>query len=137
MRSKSKYSFACTGFKLILLICVICGMMLVNKIYAQECGTATCPNIWPERSAPLGDTIRILGWYLEPSTGYDFVIIGPDGLEASRDTVITDDEGELLETAYSYVVPEVSGIYQVKVYASPWSGNLNEEPIATTDFYKW
>jgi len=142
MRRKLK-TFSVRGSrKLILLAVLIFGMGLATSMYAAtDCGTDPCPgtlpNIWPERSAPLGDIIRILGWNLEPSTEYNIVFMGPDGTMESWETVITDVEGDLLKTPYSTLVPILPGVYQVNLYTPDWNGDLNAIPIATTTFLKW
>lgn len=155
MKKKKGVTHTRIDLKLILLFGLILGMGLTPALDAKDCGVDPCPGtspaVWPHRSAPLGDTVRILGWNLDAGTAYDIVIIRPDGAivtgdgsgvcasgaEDCWDTVTTDNAGELLQSAYSYVVGDVPGVYQVLVYASPWSGDLNEIPIASTNFFKW
>lgn len=141
MRRKSMDLFPWDCIKLILLSCLIVWMGMSTCVYAQDCGVDPCPGttpaIWPDRSAPLGDTSRILGWNLDPYTTYEIVVSPPGAEGVSWDMIITDGEGDLLKTPYSYLVPDIPGIYEVKVFAYPWNGNLEAEPVAMTTFYNW
>ena len=75
-----------------------------------------------------------------PSTNYDVPIIRPDGSIVKGggapfipgwDTVLTDGSGDF---TYNYKLNGVKGLYEVRVYASPWSGHLNEIPLASVTF---
>jgi hypothetical protein len=123
---------------------------------AEDCGDSPCPGtqpaIWPDRSATLDDgVIRILGWNLLPQTPYDVVIVLPGESAVAYGPVFTDAEGDLLgndynlppeEAAlltegqpYSYVAdPALTGVYEVRIYAEAWGGDLAEVPVATTTF---
>jgi len=142
MTRKSKTFSVRGGLKLILLVGFIVGMGLATYMYAAtDCTYDACPgmlpDIWPHQSAALGDTIRILGWNLDPYTEYNVVVMGPDGTLQSVESVTTDAEGDLIESPYSYLVPHMAGLYQVNLFASNWNGDLSAVPIATTTFFKW
>lgn len=99
------------------------------------------PAIWPDRSAAMGGNIRVLGWNLEPLTDYEFVLIAPDGSNAIGGVVTTDDEGGLLGGSegvgepFSYSVSAPLGVYEVRAYEYPWTGDLDEAPSASTSFF--
>ena len=147
MKRGLKTSRGWNGLSLILMSIFLVGTCLATYCYAEDvpkdCGLEPCPGtspaIWPERSAPLGETIRILGWNLDPSAGYQMVVILPDGSDFSIGSVTTNQEGDLLidPLPYLYVVPGTSGLYEVRIYASSWNGDLDQWPIATTTFYNW
>jgi hypothetical protein len=120
---------------------------------AQGCGTVnlspcpgTLPAIWPDRSAALNNATLIFGWNLQPLTDYQMVIVRPDR-SVESDVVRTDEEGDLLGdnvrddgqtwgSPYQYVAAaDALGIYQVRAYVFPWSGDLNEPAVTTTTFY--
>jgi hypothetical protein len=145
MKMSFKISQRRNNFGLALLIMFFFTLLLATSSFGQDvikdCGPDPCPGtspaIWPERSAPLGETIRILGWNLDSSTGYQMVVIQPDGIDFSIGSVTTNQEGDLLinPLPYVYVVPESSGLFEVRIYASSWSGDLDQGPIASTTFY--
>jgi hypothetical protein len=106
---------------------------------AGDCGLAPCPGtlpaIWPDRTAPLGDTVTIYGWNLAPETGYMIAVIDPeDGVYS--DVATTDAEGGLLGQPFTYVVGDrPTGTYEVRLYEASWSGDTGATPIAATTFY--
>ena len=106
---------------------------------AGDCGAVPCPGtlpaIWPDRSAPLGDTITIYGWNFAPATAYVIAVIDPD-LGIYSDVVTTDAEGTLLDTPYTYIVgDQPTGVYVVRLYGAAWGGDTTEAPIAATTFF--
>ncbi len=105
---------------------------------AKDCGGVPCPGtspaIWPDRSAAVNYTIQIFGWNLTPQGDYDIVVVAPDA-SASWAPVTADVAGELLSAPYTHVVGSTLGTYEVRLYASPWGGDLNQAPVAATTFF--
>jgi len=105
---------------------------------AKDCGGIPCPGtspaIWPDRSAAVNYTIQIFGWNLAPQGNYDIVVVAPDA-SVSWAPVTADVAGELLSAPYTHEVGSTLGIYEVRLYALPWSGDLNQAPVAATTFF--
>ena len=87
-----------------------------------------------------GETVIITGGGFTHDTLYDIPVIRPDGTIVKSggsctspcwDTVLTDGSGGF---EYSYELDGIPGTYRVRVYLSPWSGNLSQTPVATTTF---
>ncbi|HEU4759649.1 MAG TPA: hypothetical protein VFT91_06665, partial [Dehalococcoidia bacterium] len=84
-------------------------------------------------------TATITGSGFAASTSYDIPVIRPapspmvkgDGVTPGWDTVVTNGSGAF---TYYYTLDGVPGIYEVRVYNSPWSGNLADAPLASTTF---
>lgn len=115
---------------------------------AVDCGLEPCPGtlpaIWPHPSKTAGDSVRILGWNLDPAGTYEIVIVQPDGLALASGTVTTDPEGDILgryegADGQPFVcappIPILEGTYQVRLYPYPWSRSLEDIPVAATSFY--
>lgn len=147
---KNRISKAGPPVGIALAALLLLGMSLAVPSYSQEAPKpGTAPAIWHHRDVPFGDTIKIQGWNLEPSTDYDVVVIWPDGsivwgdgdcpegTETCWDVITTDEAGEILNTPYTYLAPELAGNYQVRLYPSPWEGDLEQPPIAETTFPNW
>ena len=98
--------------------------------------------------------MRILGWNLQPGTNYQVVVLKPDGQTIpSLPIVTTDGEGDFLGDDY-HLTPEEravltsgqphvvstdtseNGTYEVRVYVEPWSGSLEDVPVASTTFFQ-
>jgi hypothetical protein len=121
-------------------------LLTPGTVRSQE---GIAPAIWPDRSAPLGNASQIFGWNFGSQQSLDLVVIRPDGkilkgdgLESCPggapscwDTVAADADGGVLQDPYTYLVGSVFGLYEVRAYASPWSGSLAEPPIAATSFF--
>lgn len=134
---------------MVILIGVLVGVAWASTGYAAiDCGPDPCPGTlpatWPHPSATVEGSVRILGWNLAPSTLYEIVLVQPDGTARSTGYVTTDIEGDFIgrfDGAYGqpYVCTvgdlALRGIYEVLVYLSPWSGSLDEVPVATTSFH--
>ncbi|MEM2738887.1 MAG: hypothetical protein QXK93_07880 [Candidatus Bathyarchaeia archaeon] len=54
-----------------------------------------------------------------------------DGTTPGWDTIQTDADGCF---TYQYKLDGIEGLYEVRVYNSPWSGQLTETPLATATF---
>ncbi len=87
-----------------------------------------------------GETVIVSGDGFASSTNYDVPIIRPDGTIVKGggapfipgwDTVTSDASGDF---TYNYKLNGVEGLYEVRVYASPWSGDRTEIPLASTTF---
>jgi hypothetical protein len=85
------------------------------------------------------ETVHITGSGYDAGAAYAVPVMRPDGTmvrgDASGlpgwDTVSADGAGNL---AYDYVLDGIFGLYEARVYASPWSGNWSETPLATVTF---
>jgi hypothetical protein len=86
-----------------------------------------------------GETVTVTGVGFAPSTTYDVPIIRPDGsivhgdgsFTPGWDSVTSDGSGAF---TYLYQLNGIFGTYEVRVYNSPWSGNLTDSPLATVTF---
>jgi hypothetical protein len=85
------------------------------------------------------ETVTISGGGFAPNTFYDIPVIRPDGsiikgdgsLTAGWDKEKTDASGNF---TYLYQLDAMAGIYEVRVYPSPWGGNLADSPLASVTF---
>jgi hypothetical protein len=85
------------------------------------------------------ETVTITGSGFAGNTNYDVPVIRPDGSIITGDgtstpgwdTVRSKQQGTF---TYSYLLETMFGLYEVRVYPSPWSGDLDETPLATTTF---
>ena len=85
------------------------------------------------------EVVTISGKGFAPNTDYDVAVIRPDGsivkgdgtFQAGWDTVHSDDAGAFV---YQYQLDGIEGTYEAAAYASPWSGDLEEAPVATATF---
>ena len=85
------------------------------------------------------ETAIITGSGFAPGTNYDVPVIRPDGSIVTGDgsatpgwdSALTDGSGSF---TYFYQLDGIAGIYDVRVYLSPWSGDLNEVPLASVTF---
>ena len=83
--------------------------------------------------------MAVLGGGFAPNTLYDIPVVRPDGsivkgdgsFTCGWDTVQSDGSGAFI---YLYQLDGIVGTYEVRVYPSPWDGNLAESPIATVTF---
>ncbi len=85
------------------------------------------------------ETVHITGTGYEPAAGYDVPVMRPDGSMVHGDgsglpgwdSVTADGSGDL---AYDYVLDGIFGVYEARVYASPWSGDWNQAPLTAVTF---
>jgi hypothetical protein len=121
-----------------LISAFVIAMGLTTNGYAQDGD----PGIWPERSAAMANSIRVLGWNLDPLTEYEFVMALPDGsieiggiATTSEDGDLLIDDGDAVGDPLHYAVGDVLGVYEVRAYVFPWTGDPNEAPVAATTFF--
>jgi hypothetical protein len=138
---------------------LIGGLVLHSSVsLANDCAdtdtecTSSEPSIWPRQSKSYEDgSMPILGWNLVPDTSYQVVTLPPDGSVPTIAYVTTDSEGDFLGDDYEltqeerdllsagqpHVVrtaPTLNGVYEVRIYLDPWTGSLDEAPVASTTF---
>jgi hypothetical protein len=97
------------------------------------------------------ETVHISGSSFAPLLAYDIVVIRPDGsiikgdgnfnpdgtytcpggAAECWDTVTADASGSF---TYAYVLDGIAGDYEVRAYASPWTGDRSLAALATTTF---
>ena len=86
-----------------------------------------------------GETVHIAGTGFVPGVAYDIPVIRPDGSIVKGDgsflpgwdTVSAGLEGSF---TYDYILNGIVGLYEVRAYLSPWSGDTSEPPIAGVTF---
>lgn len=149
--SESDTSSGCPRRRVRVLGALCCWTALATMLLTAPSAWADPEAVWPDRSAPLGPNpaTTISGWNFSALQAFDIIVIRPDGTIRNGDgsdscpggapncwdTVTADGNGHLLDTPYLYLVGAPLGVYDVRVYASPWSGNLGEPAIATTSFF--
>ena len=85
------------------------------------------------------EIVTVTGGGFAANTLYDIPIIRPNGTIVKGDgsylpgwdTVQSDESGAF---TYLYQLDGIDGTYEVRVYPSPWSGDLGEAPVATVTF---
>ncbi len=85
------------------------------------------------------ETVVINGYGFAATTPYDIPVKRPDGTIVTGDgtftpgwdTVTTDATGAFV---YFYKLDGILGLYEVRVYGSPWSGSWDEIPLSITTF---
>ncbi|NIM52776.1 MAG: hypothetical protein GTO22_26615, partial [Gemmatimonadales bacterium] len=106
-------------------------------------GASAAPTVTTDKVeyAP-GETVTVTGAGFAGATNYDVPVVRPDSSIVTGDgtstpgwdTVQTNGQGNF---NYSYLLPDdppLYGEYEVRVYPSPWSGDLAEAPLASTTF---
>lgn len=124
-------------------------LSLLAVAAALCCLAAALSVVYFARAAPLLTTdkedyystevVTVSGSGFSANTLYDIPVIRPDGsivkgdgsFVPGWDTVESDENGAF---TYYYQLDGITGTYEVRVYNSPWSGDLDETPIATTTF---
>ena len=103
-------------------------------------GQASTAVIWTDKADYTpGETVTVSGSGFVPYDYYDIPVIRPDGSvvlgdgsdTAGWDMVQADASGDF---DYYYMLNGIAGLYEVRVYDSPWSGSLDQEALATTTF---
>ncbi|MEA3338272.1 MAG: hypothetical protein U9R25_20475, partial [Chloroflexota bacterium] len=99
-----------------------------------------------------GEIVTVWGTGFEANTTYDIPVIRPDGVIAiyvpppegrsieyvpedwqpGWESVTSDENGSF---TYLYDLNGMWGAYEVRAYLNPWSGDLNETPIASVWFF--
>jgi uncharacterized repeat protein (TIGR01451 family) len=105
---------------------------------------ATYAGTAPKLTTDLADyspemTVQVSGTGLAAGTALALPVLRPDGsivkgdgsFTPGWDTVTTDAQGNL---AYSYQLDGVEGLYVVRAYPAPWSGDWTQTPLASVMF---
>ena len=121
---------------LTILIAILICCVFVPLVYAED----LTPAITTDKVdyAPE-ETVLITGSGFNSFTYYDIPVIRPDGsivvgdgsFMQGWDDVNTDASNRF---TYEYILDGIFGLYEVRVYNSPWSGDLSEPPIASITF---
>jgi Large extracellular alpha-helical protein len=121
-------------------ISLLLGALLVLSSLAIGPATAAVPTLATDKPDYRPDeTVHITGTGYEPGDAYDVPVTRPDGTmvhgDASDlpgwDSVTADGSGNL---TYDYILDGIFGVYEARVYPSPWSGNWAEAPLAVVTF---
>jgi len=104
---------------------LVLGIVTVTRVQSAPTVTTDKPDYFTE------ETVIVSGGGFAGSTNYDVPIIRPNGsivkgsgepFTPGWDTVLSDSSGDF---TYNYKLDGVQGLYEVRVYASPWSGDRN------------
>ena len=123
------------GLMAAALLCVT-GAILGVRYFAQAAPYLTSDKV----DYYSGDTAIITGAGFAPSTNYAIPVIRPDGTIVKGDGSFVPGWDKVQSDAsgaftYSYQLDGVAGLYEVRAYAWPWSGDLAESPIASMTFH--
>ncbi|MHC1681257.1 MAG: hypothetical protein AB9860_08495 [Methanomassiliicoccales archaeon] len=91
------------------------------------------PDYWPN------EIVLVYGSGFEPYSQIDIPVIRPDStivigdgsFTPGWDTVTINGDGML---AYEYQLDGILGLYEVRAYSSPWSGDTGEIPLVSVTF---
>jgi len=122
------------GLAMAALLCVA-GAVLGVRYFAQA-----APFITTDKGDYFAnEVVTITGSGFAPNTFYDVPVIRPDGTIVKGDgtfipgwdTVHSNAAGAF---TYLYRLDGIPGLYEARVYASPWDGIRSTSPIASTTF---
>ena len=122
--------------KLAVLTVVLCAVTMLPR----GASAAATPTVTTDKADyHPEETVSIAGSGFTAGTAYDVPVIRPNGtivkgdgsFTPGWDTVTTNGAGEF---TYPYKLDGIQGTYYVRVYASPWSGNRSELPVASVTF---
>ena len=122
------------GLAMAALLCVA-GVVLGVRYLAQA-----APFITTDKDDYFSDeTVTITGGGFAPDTDYAVPVIRPDGTIVTGDGTFTPGWDSVSSDGvgaftYLYQLDGIPGLYEARVYPSPWDGNLSESPIASTTF---
>ena len=120
-----------------LLLTIFIAVLLVSiSVFAVNAGDE---NIWtdqwnyyPEQTVPIHGEYFAEGTYAIPVQRPDGTFVTGDGtFTTGFDNITSATDGTF---TYNYQLDGILGIYTVKVYNSPWSGDWTETPLASTTF---
>ena len=122
------------GLAMAALLCVA-GAVLGVRYFAQAAAFITTDK--PDYFS--SEIVTITGSGFAPDTYYDVPVIRPDGTIVKGDGMFTFGWDTVRSSAsgaftYHYQLDGIPGIYEARVYPSPWSGNRSEVPVATVYF---
>jgi hypothetical protein len=114
-------------------------LALMSVLPAIASGTPTLATDKPDYSP--GEVVHITGTGFAAGS-YDVPVLRPDGSIVLVDpvthlatpgwgTTAVGDDGAL---AYDYQLNGIAGSYEARAYASPWSGDWSEAPVASVTF---
>jgi hypothetical protein len=117
----------------VAILIIVLALLLVSEATAAPEVVTDKVEYGPE------ETVTITGSGFVPKAYYDVPVIRPDGSIVTGDgtstpgwdTIKTSPHGEF---TYLYLLNTMYGEYEVRVYPSPWSGDLAETPVASTTF---
>src|SRR6185295_1572846 len=116
------------------------GIHALALFLALGIAAANAATVTSDKADYAPEEIVILsGSGFAPSTTYAIPVIRPDGSIVKGDGTFTPGWDTMTSSGsgsftYLYQLDGIIGTYQVRVYPSPWSGNLGQVPLATTTF---
>ncbi len=126
------------------ILLALAGLVAALGVFGASWGFLQFAQAAPSLTVAQGDyspeeIVAVLGGGFAPNTLYDIPVVRPDGsivkgdgsFTCGWDTVQSNGSGAFI---YLYQLDGIVGTYQVKVYLSPWSGDLSGSPIATVTF---
>jgi len=126
------------------ILVALAGLVAMTCVFGASWGLLQLAQAAPTLTVAQGDyspeeIVAVLGGGFAPNTLYDIPVVRPDGsivkgdgsFTCGWDTVQSDGSGGFI---YLYQLDGIVGTYEVRVYPSPWDGNLAESPIATVTF---
>jgi len=118
---------------LILFAAILATSACASLTYATPTITIDKPDCTPRETATISGSGFVPGmYYYIPVIRPDgSIVIGDGSFVDGWDTVQADAEGKI---TYYYVLNGINGLYEVRVYDSPWSGDLSEITLASTTF---
>ncbi len=116
-----------------LILFLMSALQLASEALTNPTVTTDKDDYHPE------ELVTITAHGLDPNTTYDIPVIRPNGsivfgdgsFLPGWDSARTDGDGNL---TYLYQLDGILGTYDVRVYASPWSGIRALAPITSTTF---
>ncbi|HUS82215.1 MAG TPA: hypothetical protein VM013_03025, partial [Dehalococcoidia bacterium] len=129
-----RFSALRLGLATAALLCVA-GAVLGVRHFAQA-----APFITTDKDEYFSNEIvTITGSGFAPDTDYAVPVIRPDGTIVKGDGTFTPGWDTVRSNAagaftYLYQLDGILGLYEARVYPSPWDGNLSTSPIASTTF---
>jgi hypothetical protein len=121
----------------VLLLAPILAVSAMDPSRAAAVDPPTLTTDKPDYSPE--ETVHITGTGFLAGLSYDTPVIRPDGsivtgdgtFTPGWDTVVADASGKF---SYDYILDGIFGTYEVRVYLSPWNGDLSLQPVTSTTF---
>ncbi len=123
---------------LILVGLVTASLLVIGTLPSVFAGDS--PIIWTDKADYWPEeTVTISGIGFEPNQNYDILVIRPDNsvvkgdgtFTPGWDTLTSDGNGQI---EYYYELDGILGLYQVKVFNSPYDSTSGQIPLAEVTF---
>ena len=128
-----------TGWLLAGLLVLLAGLQPVVAQTPTPTVTTDKPDYGPT------EIPKIFGLNFVPNTELDVIVLTPKELQKGKnlkkkskkdgwDTLTSEPDGSFFHEYTPFRERVLGGLYEVRVYNTPWNGKLNEEPLAMTTF---